>query len=86
MRLLSLGWVEVETPSGYSPPILSNSSVAEAVHGKPDAAILIDFPYSNLRLARELHCWGYRVFYFVSHKYGHGAPDAFSRSGNMSVR
>ena len=33
---------------------------------KPDAAILIDFPDFNLRLARELHRLGIPVFYFVS--------------------
>jgi lipid-A-disaccharide synthase len=40
--------------------------VAEATRRKPDAAILIDFPDFNLRLARELHRLGIPVFYFVS--------------------
>jgi lipid-A-disaccharide synthase len=40
--------------------------VAEAAKREPDAAILIDFPDFNLRLARELHCLGIPVFYFVS--------------------
>jgi lipid-A-disaccharide synthase len=40
--------------------------VAEAARRKPDAAILIDFPDFNLRLARELHRRGIPVFYFVS--------------------
>ena len=40
--------------------------VAEAAGRKPDAAILIDFPDFNLRLARELHGLGIPVFYFVS--------------------
>jgi lipid-A-disaccharide synthase len=40
--------------------------VAEAGLRKPDAAILIDFPDFNLRLARELHALGIPVFYFVS--------------------
>ena len=40
--------------------------VAEATCRKPDAAILIDFPDFNLRLARELHRLGILVFYFVS--------------------
>src|ERR1041385_1672841 len=40
--------------------------VAEAAQRKPDAAILIDFPDFNLRLARELHGRGIPVFYFVS--------------------
>jgi lipid-A-disaccharide synthase len=40
--------------------------VAEAAGRKPDAAILIDFPDFNLRLARELHRLGIPVFYFVS--------------------
>jgi lipid-A-disaccharide synthase len=40
--------------------------VAEAARRKPDAAILIDFPDFNLRLARELYKLGIPVFYFVS--------------------
>jgi lipid-A-disaccharide synthase len=40
--------------------------VAEATRRRPDAAILIDFPDFNLRLARELHRLGIPVFYFVS--------------------
>jgi lipid-A-disaccharide synthase len=40
--------------------------VAEASQRKPDAAVLIDFPDFNLRLARELHRLGVPVFYFVS--------------------
>jgi lipid-A-disaccharide synthase len=40
--------------------------VAEAAQRKPDAAILIDFPDFNLRLARGLHRLGIPVFYFVS--------------------
>jgi lipid-A-disaccharide synthase len=40
--------------------------VAEAARRRPDAAVLIDFPDFNLRLARELHRLGIPVFYFVS--------------------
>jgi lipid-A-disaccharide synthase len=40
--------------------------VAEATRRKPDAAVLIDFPDFNLRLARELHRRNIPVFYFVS--------------------
>ena len=40
--------------------------VGEAARRKPDAAVLIDFPDFNLRLARELHRLGIPVFYFVS--------------------
>ncbi len=40
--------------------------VAEAARRKPDAAVLIDFPDFNLRLARELHKLGIPIFYFVS--------------------
>jgi lipid-A-disaccharide synthase len=40
--------------------------VAEAARRKPDAAVLIDFPDFNLRLARQLHRLGIPVFYFVS--------------------
>ncbi|HLW54034.1 MAG TPA: lipid-A-disaccharide synthase [Candidatus Angelobacter sp.] len=40
--------------------------VAEAAWRKPDAAVLIDFPDFNLRLARELHRLGVPVFYFIS--------------------
>ena len=34
--------------------------------GKPDAAVLIDFPDWNLRLARQLHRRGIPVIYYVS--------------------
>ena len=40
--------------------------VAEARKRPPDAAVLIDFPDFNLRLARELHKLGIPIFYFVS--------------------
>ena len=40
--------------------------VREAEQRKPDAAILIDFPDFNLRLARELHKRKIPVFYYVS--------------------
>jgi lipid-A-disaccharide synthase len=40
--------------------------VAEAERRKPDAAVLIDFPDFNLRLARELYRLAIPVFYFVS--------------------
>jgi len=40
--------------------------VEEAARRKPDAAVLIDFPDFNLRLARALHRLGIPVFYFVS--------------------
>jgi len=40
--------------------------VEEASRRRPDAAVLIDFPDFNLRLARELHRLGIPVFYFVS--------------------
>jgi lipid-A-disaccharide synthase len=40
--------------------------VREAEKRKPDAAILIDFPDFNLRLAKELHHLGIPVIYYVS--------------------
>ena len=40
--------------------------VAEADRRRPDAAVLIDFPDFNLRLARELHRRGVPVIYYVS--------------------
>ncbi|HKF22610.1 MAG TPA: lipid-A-disaccharide synthase [Candidatus Angelobacter sp.] len=40
--------------------------VAECGRRKPDAAVLIDFPDFNLRLARELHRLHIPVFYFIS--------------------
>ncbi len=40
--------------------------VDEAARRKPDAAVLIDFPEFNLRLARVLHGLAIPVFYFVS--------------------
>ncbi len=43
-----------------------NQFVTEAQQRRPEAAILIDFPEFNLRLARKLHQLGIPVFYFVS--------------------
>lgn len=43
-----------------------NSLIAEARRRKPEAAVLIDFPDFNLRLARQLHKLDIPVFYFVS--------------------
>src|SRR6516225_2870182 len=40
--------------------------VAQAEKRRPDAAVLIDFPEFNLRLARQLHRLNIPVFYFVS--------------------
>lgn len=40
--------------------------VGEAHRRRPDAAVLIDFPDFNLRLARELHRQGVPVIYYVS--------------------
>ncbi len=40
--------------------------VCEAALRHPDAAVLIDFPDFNLRLARELHQRGIPVIYYVS--------------------
>ncbi|HLJ87411.1 MAG TPA: lipid-A-disaccharide synthase, partial [Candidatus Angelobacter sp.] len=40
--------------------------VEEAARSRPAAAVLIDFPDFNLRLARDLHRLGIPVFYFVS--------------------
>ena len=40
--------------------------VREAERRRPDAAVLIDFPEFNLRLARELHQRGVPVIYYVS--------------------
>jgi lipid-A-disaccharide synthase len=40
--------------------------VREVAKRKPDAAVLIDFPDFNLRLARELHKLGIPVIYYVS--------------------
>lgn len=43
-----------------------NMLVAEAQKRRPEAAVLIDFPDFNLRLARKLHHLGIPVFYFIS--------------------
>ena len=40
--------------------------VREAERRKPDAAVLIDFPDFNFRLAKELHKRGIPVIYYVS--------------------
>jgi lipid-A-disaccharide synthase len=40
--------------------------VDEAERGRPDAAVLVDYPDFNLRLARALHRRGIPVIYYVS--------------------
>lgn len=45
---------------------LFDSVVAEAARTRPDAAVLIDYPDFNLRLARELKKLGIPVVYYVS--------------------
>jgi lipid-A-disaccharide synthase len=45
---------------------LFHKVVAAAERQKPDAAVLIDFPDFNFRLARELHKRGIPVIYYVS--------------------
>jgi lipid-A-disaccharide synthase len=40
--------------------------LAEADRRRPDAAILVDFPDFNFRLARQLHARGIPVFYYIS--------------------
>ena len=45
---------------------LFDSVVAEAARVRPDVAVLIDYPYFNLRLARELKKLGIPVVYYVS--------------------
>jgi len=45
---------------------LFHKVVAEAERRRPDAAVLIDFPDFNFRLARELHRRGIPVIYYVS--------------------
>ena len=42
-----------------------NEVVAEAEKRKPDAALLVDYPGFNLRLARELKKLGIKVLYYV---------------------
>lgn len=60
-----VGLVEVLT---HLPRIRSRFGelVREAEKRRPDAAVLIDFPEFNLRLARKLHQLKIPVFYFVS--------------------
>lgn len=43
-----------------------NELVTEARNRRPQAAVMIDFPDFNLRLARELHKLKIPVFYFIS--------------------
>jgi lipid-A-disaccharide synthase len=43
-----------------------NQMVEEARKRRPEAAVLIDFPDFNLRLARRLYALGIPVFYFIS--------------------
>jgi lipid-A-disaccharide synthase len=60
-----VGLAEVVT---HLPKIYSEFKrlVRETKARRPDAAILIDFPDFNLRLARELHKLGIPVIYYVS--------------------
>jgi lipid-A-disaccharide synthase len=60
-----VGLVEVLT---HLPDIRSrfNQLVKETEKRQPDAAVLIDFPEFNLRLAKQLHRLTIPVFYFVS--------------------
>src|SRR5215472_1783303 len=60
-----VGLVEVVT---HLPAIRRKfkNMVAEAKKRRPEAAILIDFPDFNLRLARELHIANIPVIYFIS--------------------
>lgn len=60
-----VGLVEVLT---HLPAIRSKFKelVAEARKRRPQAAVVIDFPDFNLRLARELHKLNIPVFYFIS--------------------
>ena len=43
-----------------------NRLLEEAQRSRPDAALLVDFPDWNLRLAKKLHALGIPVFYYVS--------------------
>lgn len=38
----------------------------EARNRKPDLVVLVDYPDFNLRLAKDLHALGLKVFYFIS--------------------
>jgi lipid-A-disaccharide synthase len=60
-----VGLVEVLT---HLPDIRGrfNQLVKEAEKRRPNAAVLIDFPEFNLRLAKQLHRLNIPVFYFVS--------------------
>jgi lipid-A-disaccharide synthase len=60
-----MGFVEVL----YNLPRIKNTFdlvLRAAKERKPDAAILVDYPGFNLRLAAELHKLGIKVFYYVS--------------------
>ena len=45
-----------------------NQVLAEVDHRKPDAALLVDYPGFNLRLAAELKKRGVKVYYYISPK------------------
>lgn len=45
-----------------------NICVRDILDFKPDALILIDYPGFNLRIAKEVHQSGIRVFYYISPK------------------
>lgn len=59
-----LGFVEVLKRYSFFKRTF-NEVVAEAATRKPDAALLVDYPGFNLRLARELKKRGIKVLYYV---------------------
>ena len=63
ISVVGLAEVVVHLPKIYGE---FNRLVREAKARRPDAAVLIDFPDFNLRLARELHKLDIPVIYYVS--------------------
>ena len=59
-----MGFVEVIRRYPFFKRIF-NDVVREAERRRPDAVLLIDYPGFNLRLAKQLHKRGIKVFYYV---------------------
>ncbi len=59
-----MGFVEVIRHIGFFVR-LRRRLLDEITRRRPDLAVLVDYPGFNLRLARDLHCRGVRVVYYI---------------------
>ncbi|HOW42120.1 MAG TPA: lipid-A-disaccharide synthase [Candidatus Omnitrophota bacterium] len=67
---------------------LFHALLEDADRSKPDAAILVDYPGFNLRLAKELHRRGIPVIYYISPQiwaWGAGRIDLIKRTIKLMI-